>query len=141
MPIDENTKMIIQNAYAEGMTPKKIIEKFNLIDIKPKQISDMAHQQKWKKIRDNFTTKTIEKVVEKVSLKVENSFNKIENLTNKSLNFLGDVLDDEDTKTSDKIAAAKVIIDISGLKIQKNVVTTDKNIKKAQEELERILFE
>ena len=54
------------------------------------------------------------------------------------MKLLENVLDDDDAKISDKIAAAKAIIDISGLKVQKNVVTTDSDIKKAQKEIERV---
>ena len=140
MAIDSEIKILIRNACTEGLKPKQIIKKLGLSDVTPKQISDLIYKQKWKCDKENITTKVIEKAVEKVSTKIEKTYDKIELLTNKSLNVLENVLDDDDAKISDKIAAAKAIIDISGLKVQKNVVTTDSDIKKAQKEIERVLF-
>lgn len=99
----------IKAEYLQGVTPKDLAEKYQ---IKPKQISDKANEEKW----------VAEKA--KISENVrENTEGEIKRLTNKALNALEWVIDDVNARQSDIVSAAKAILDISGLKSSKQEIT------------------
>ena len=92
----------IKKEYLEGVTPKELALKYK---IKAKSISDKAAKEKW----------TIEK--SKICANIlQNTEDRIKGLTNKAFIALEQVLDDEEAEYKDKVAAAKAIIDVSGLK-------------------------
>jgi len=98
----------IKKEYLEGVTPKELALKYK---IKAKSISDKATKEKW----------TIEKSQICANL-LQNTEDRIKGLTNKAFNALEQVLDDENAEYKDKVAAAKAIIDVSGLKKDKHEV-------------------
>ena len=99
----------IKAEYLQGVTPKELAAKYNL---KPKQISDKANEEKW----------VAEKA--KVSENVrENVQEKIQELSNLALDTLAKVINDPRTKKSIKVSACKAILDVSGLKSIKQEVS------------------
>lgn len=106
----------IKKEYLEGVTPKELALKYK---IKAKSISNKANKEKW----------AIEK--EKISENLsKNTEDRIKGLTNKAFDALEQVLDDENAEYKDKVAAAKAIIDVSGLKKDKKELTGDLNVQK-----------
>lgn len=106
----------IKAEYVQGVKPKELALKYK---IKAKSISNKANKEKW----------TIEK--EKISENLsKNTEDRIKGLTNKAFNALEQVLDDENAEYKDKVAAAKAIIDVSGLKKDKKELTGDLNVQK-----------
>lgn len=98
----------IKKEYLEGVTPKELALKYK---IKAKTISDKAYEENWKEEKA--------KISENIR---ENTEDRIKGLTNKAFNALEQVLDDKEAKYQDKVAAAKAIIDVSGLKKDKHEV-------------------
>lgn len=98
----------IKKEYLEGVTPKELATKYK---IKAKTISEKACKENW--------TKEKAKICNNLQ---ENAEKRIEGLTNKAFNALEQVLDDEKAEYKDKVAAAKAIIDVSGLKKDKHEV-------------------
>lgn len=98
----------VKKEYLEGATPKELALKYK---IKAKTITNKASAEKWvdekRTISDNLRQKTEDR---------------IKGLTNKAFNALEQVLDDENAEYKDKVAAAKAIIDVSGLKKDKHEV-------------------
>lgn len=95
----------IKTMYLLGVKPKEIAEKFELTS---KQVRDKANKEKWTRQKST------------ISDKIEGSVNeKISNLTGSALDVLKVILGDDKAKAADKINAAKAVIDISGLKVQK----------------------
>lgn len=101
--------LLIKKEYLQGITPKELSVKYK---IKAKQISDKANEEKWvdkkKKISENIREQTEEY---------------IKNLTRKALNALEDIISSPDAMDKDKVAAAKAVLDVSGLKISKQELT------------------
>lgn len=106
----------IKKEYLEGVTPRELALKYK---IKARKISDKAYEDKWK------TEK--KKISENIR---ENTEDRINNLTNKAFDALEQVLDDKEAEYKDKVAAAKAIIDVSGLKKDKKELTGDLNVQK-----------
>lgn len=102
----------IKKEYLEGVTPKELALKYK---IKAKTIINKASAEKWvnekRTISDNLRQHTEER---------------INSLTNKAFNALEQVLDDPNAKHQDKVAAARAVIDVSGLKKENNT-NTNKN--------------
>ena len=98
----------VQIEYEQGATPKELAERYNLT---PKQISDKAYANGW-----------IENKKEQQSAKVEKSRKKYEKeinqLLDSSFRVLGEIIDNEEAKDSDRISAIRSVIDISGLKTE-----------------------
>lgn len=99
----------IKAEYLQGVTPKELAEKYQL---KAKQISDKANQEKW------VAEKT--KIYENVR---ENVQERIQGLTNLALDTLAEVINDSETEKNVKVSACKAILDISGLKSIKQEVS------------------
>ena len=114
----------IKKEYLEGATPRELAVKYKLDVTK---ISDKAK-------RDGWTPKKAE-----ISLKVEQTVQeRIVGLTRKALNVLEEVIDKSDDD-KDRIAAARSIIDVSGLKSSNlnldtptQVVITRQPVKKVE---------
>lgn len=104
----------IKTAYLKGVTPKELALKYK---IKAKAISDKANEEKWVAEKS--------KISENVRKKTED---KIEQLTNLALNTLQDVILDDTSRNSDRVSAAKAILDISGLKSSKQETTISGDI-------------
>lgn len=102
----------IQIEYEAGTKPIELSEKYGLT---PKQISDRAYQDNWKKPKD-IKSKNIE-----ISRKKYDA--KISRLIDKSFSELEKILNNDDAKDSDKINAVKCVIDISGLKKESQEIT------------------
>lgn len=99
----------IKAEYLQGGTPKELAQKYN---ITAKQVSDKASKEKW------VNEKAL--ICENI---LENTKNKISNLTNLALEALETVINDPYCKNADKVSASKAILDISGLKSSKQEIT------------------
>lgn len=99
----------IKTEYLQGVTPKQLAFKYK---IKAKQISDKANSENW----TNEKSKISEKIRENVK-------DKIIKLTDNALDTLEEIINDIDSKNSDRVSAAKAILDISGLKTLKQEIT------------------
>lgn len=106
----------IKAEYLQGCTPKELAIKYK---IKAKKISDKAYDDNWKEEKA--------KISENIR---ESTEDRIKGLTNKAFDALEQVLDDEKAENKDKVAAAKAIIDVSGLKKDKKELTGDLNVQK-----------
>ena len=106
----------IKIEYLEGTPPKEIAKKYK---IKAKAIHEKASRENWTKEKTSIY-KNLQEATE----------NKIKNLTNKALNTLEDVLEDPEAGTQNKINAAKAVLDISGLKTQKNELSGGLEVQK-----------
>lgn len=98
----------IKAEYLQGVTPKDLAAKYGL---KAKTISDKAHDDKWvdekSKISENIRKTTEEE---------------IKDLTKLALGELKCVLSDSEADYKDKIAAARAVLDVSGLKSSKQEI-------------------
>lgn len=103
----------IKAEYLEGCTPKELAEKYK---IKAKTISEKACKENW--------TKEKTKIYKNLQEKLED---KIKNLTQKALKTLEEIMDNPDAENKDKVSASKAILDVSGLKTQKQEITGDLN--------------
>lgn len=99
----------IKAEYLQGVTPKELAQKYHL---KAKQISDKANEEKW------VAEKA--KISENLRIDVQE---RIKDLTNQALDALCNVINDPECKNTDKVSAAKAILDVSGLKSIKQDVT------------------
>lgn len=117
----------IKKLYLEGVSPKELEA---LYGYPAKDIGDKASKEGWAAKKREIAGK-IEQTVQQ----------RIEGLTSKALNALEDVLDTSDDD-KDKIAAARAVIDISGLKAVKNIVSADAGfslfIEKAKAKAEKL---
>lgn len=120
----------IKAEYLQGVTPKELATKYHL---KAKQISDKANEEKW------VAEKA--KISENLRSDVQN---RIKEMTNVALEALCDVINDPECKNTDKVSAARAILDVSGLKSLKqevsgvkgiNIVVADEHHKEMLEEL------
>lgn len=99
----------IKVEYLQGVTPKELAQKYHL---KAKQISDKANEEKW------VAEKA--KISENLRIDVQE---RIKDLTNQALEALCDVINDPECKNTDKVSAARAILDVSGLKSLKQDIT------------------
>lgn len=99
----------IKAEYLQGVTPKELAQKYHL---KAKQISDKANEEKW------VAEKA--KISENLRIDIQE---RIKDLTNQALDALCNVINDPECKNTDKVSAAKAILDVSGLKSIKQDVT------------------
>lgn len=95
----------IQIEYEQGKKPEELAEKYGLT---PKQISDKAYRNNWKKQKE-INAKSIEKSRKKYD-------KEINELTGLAFKVLKEIIDNPDAKDNDRINAAKSILDVSGLK-------------------------
>lgn len=95
--------------YLAGITPRELAKKYK---IKAKTISDKANEEFWV----GEKSKISEKIRKKTALKILK-------LTDSALLNLEKILNDDFAKYSDKIQAAKAVLDVSGLKTQKQEIT------------------
>lgn len=101
----------IKVEYLQGITPKDLAKKYKLT---AKQISDKANKDKW--------TAEKAKICENIRETIQD---KIKDLSNNALEVLNEVMNDPEAKDADKVSAAKAILDVSGLKTQKQEITGD----------------
>lgn len=99
----------IKAEYLQGVTPKELAEKYYL---KAKQISDKANEEKW------VAEKA--KIAENLRIDIQE---RIKGLTNIALDALCEVINDPECKNTDKVSAARAILDISGLKSLKQDIS------------------
>lgn len=99
----------IKADYLQRIPPRDLSVKYN---VSVKTISDRAVKEKW--------TAEKEQMCANVRINVEQSIN--EGAT-ESLNYLRSVVNDPNEKTNDRIAAAKGILEVSGLKKSKTELT------------------
>lgn len=102
----------IQIEYEQGAKPEELGKKYGMT---AKQISDKAYRNHWIKPCE-INAKAIEK-------SRKNYNNKIDRLIDKAFVVTEGILDNPDAKDSDKLTAVKCVIDISGLKKEKQEVT------------------
>lgn len=98
----------IKAEYVQGAFPKDIALKYG---ITAKQVSLKACKEGWNALKTRLAEKVQENLQEKIS-----------NLSYKALDALSDVLDDLDAKPADRVAAARAILDVSGLKSLKQEI-------------------
>lgn len=103
----------IKAEYLQGVTPQMLAKKYKLT---AKQVSDKATKEKW----------TFEKSEICVNIR-ENIQDKIQGLTNNALKVLNEVMNAPESKHADKVAAARAILDVSGLKSVKQEIKADVN--------------
>ena len=105
----------IQIEYEQGVKPKELAEKYGLTS---KQIRDKASRNNWKQTKEE-----IEKT------KLVNSRQKydkeINELTGLALNVLREIANNPEAKDTDRINAAKGILDVSGLKKESHDINLD----------------
>lgn len=103
----------IKAEYLQGYKPDELAKKYGLT---AKKISDKANKDKWVAEKSE--------IFENVRKKVEDDIQKnIERISNKAINRLENILDDDSAANKDVVAAAKAILDISGLKKSKQEIT------------------
>lgn len=101
----------IKREYLEGVKPAELAKKYGTTS---GSIRSKASKEKW--LNDKIT------LSDKVQQKVENRITK---LTNKALDTCEGVMDDPDASYKDKLTAAGLAISISGLKKNKQEITTN----------------
>jgi ribosome recycling factor len=92
----------VKTDYLKGITPKELAKKYKTT---ARAISDKVYEENWKEEK----TRISENIRENVQ-------DRIQQLTNKSLNRLESVIDNPEAKDSDIVSACKAILDLSGLK-------------------------
>ena len=102
----------IKKEYLEGVKPCVLAKKYKTTS---NTIRSKASKENWKKEK-NAISNNVQQNVE----------GRINSLTNKAFNALEQVLDDPNAKHQDKVAAARAVIDVSGLKKENNT-NTNKN--------------
>lgn len=96
----------IKKEYLEGVSPKDLASKYN---ITAKSIHEKASKEHWVDERASISKNLQEDVQER-----------IKNLTNLALQALESVINDPECKHTDKVAASRALLDVSGLKTQKH---------------------
>lgn len=99
----------IKADYLKQIPPRELAKKYK---VKAKAISDKANEEGWKEEKT--------KISENVRINVEEE---ITEGTNEAVKYLREVVNNEDETTKDRIAAAKGLLDVSGLKSLKQEVT------------------
>lgn len=97
--------------YLLGATPKELAKKYNLTS---KQVRDKANRENWANEKATIRDKTR-----------QNLQNKIDGLLNKVLDVLSEVMNNPLAENKDKVAAARAILDVSGLKRLTQEIKTD----------------
>lgn len=92
----------IKAEYLQGATPKELAGKYKLT---AQQVSNKVKRDKWRLEKDQISHKTTENVQDR-----------IKDLTHIALDALVEVINAPNCKNSEKIAAAKALLDVSGLK-------------------------
>ena len=59
---------------------------------------------------------------------LQNVQDRIQNITNKALTTLEEIIENDTAKDADRVAASRAVLDISGLKTQKQEISGDMNI-------------
>lgn len=104
----------IQIEYEQGKKPEELAEKYGLT---PKQISDKAYRNNWKK-----PSETNAKRIEESRKKYDKEINE---LTGLALKVLREIANNPEAKDTDRINAAKGILDVSGLKKESHDINLD----------------
>lgn len=104
----------VKKDYLEGVTPKEIALKYGTT---AKTVTDKACKEKW------TSEKSI--IYENV---LQNVQDRIQNITNKALTTLEEIIENDTAKDADRVAASRAVLDISGLKTQKQEISGDMNI-------------
>lgn len=99
----------VKKEYLEGVTPKELAKKYKIqINELYKQIENGKWAAELREIKGNLGNLVQQR---------------IQALTNKSLDALESIIDGGCAKDSDVVSAAKAILDISGLKSSKQEIT------------------
>lgn len=104
----------VKKDYLEGVTPKEIALKYGTT---AKTVTDKACKEKW----------TAEKSIIYENV-LQNVQDRIQNITNKALTTLEEIIENDTAKDADRVAASRAVLDISGLKTQKQEISGDMNI-------------
>lgn len=104
----------VKKDYLEGVTPKEIALKYGTT---AKTVTDKASKEKW----------TAEKSIIYENV-LQNVQDRIQNITNKALTTLEEIIENDTAKDADRVAASRAVLDISGLKTQKQEISGDMNI-------------
>lgn len=96
----------IKKEYLSGVAPKELAIKYQ---IPAKSIHEKSSKENW----------TEEKASISKNLQVDVQ-ERIKNLTNLALQALENVINDPECKHTDKVAASRALLDVSGLKTQKH---------------------
>lgn len=99
----------IKAEYLQGVTPKELAEKYKLT---AKQISDKVNKEKWADEKS--------KICENIR---ENIEDKITQYSNRALEVLNEVINSPESENRDKVSAARAILDVSGLKSNKQILS------------------
>ena len=99
----------IKADYLKQIPPRELAKKYK---VKAKAISDKANEEGWKEEKS--------KISENVRINVEEE---ITEGTNEAVRYLREVINNEEETTKDRIAAAKGLLDVSGLKSSKQEIT------------------
>lgn len=102
----------IKKEYLEGIKPCILAKKYNTTS---NTIRSKACKENWSEKKTTISNNVQQKVEDRIN-----------GLTNKAFNALEQVLDDPNAKHQDKVAAARAVIDVSGLKKENNT-NTNKN--------------
>lgn len=101
----------IKAEYLQGVTPQELADKYKLT---AKQVSDKANKEKWVKIKAEISEKVREITQERLT-----------SLSNLALDTLESLIKADETENNVKVSACKSILDVSGLKTQKQEITGD----------------
>lgn len=101
----------IKKEYIEGATPSELAKKYNTTS---GAIRSKAHRENWQKSREDLSNAVQQTVT-----------NRITSLTSKALDTCEGVMDDPNASYKDKLTAAGLAISISGLKKDKQEITTN----------------
>lgn len=101
----------IKAEYLQGVTPKDLALKYKT---KAKAIIEKASKEGWV-AEKSIIFKNLQETIQ----------DKIKDLSNNALEVLQEVMNDPEAKDADKVSAAKAILDVSGLKTQKQEITGD----------------
>lgn len=120
----------IKAEYLQGVPPKELAQKYKLSG---KTIREKASKEGWVDEKTTICNNLQQDVQER-----------IKEMTNVALEALCDVINDPECKNTDKVSAARAILDVSGLKSLKqevsgvkgiNIVVADEHHKEMLEEL------
>lgn len=99
----------IKAEYLQGVTPKELAEKYK---ISGKTIREKASKEGWVEAKTTICNNLQQDIQER-----------IKGLTNVALDALCEVINDPECKNTDKVSAARAILDISGLKSLKQDIS------------------
>lgn len=120
----------IKAEYLQGVTPKDLAQKYK---ISGKTIREKASKEGWVEEKTTICNNLQQDIQ-----------NRIKKMTNVALEALCDVINDPWCKNTDKVSAARAILDVSGLKSLKqefsgvkgiNIIVADEHHKEMLEEL------